>query len=83
MKFLSLAIGVYFIVLAFRQRNALVNYLAFGNAALVLFSAVSLGIIWSQKKSVNLFTSSLFYYYMGIVLELFFFLLGAYLQEPS
>ncbi len=76
MKFLTLAIGVYFIVLAFKQRNTLLNYLAFGNAALVIFSAISLGLIWTQKRSVNLFTSSLFYYYMGIVFELFFFLLG-------
>ena len=76
MKFMLLGIGIFFIALALRQNDRLLNYLAAGNAALVIFSAISLGIIWSQKKSVNLFTSSLFYYYIGIVLELIFFLLG-------
>ena len=76
MKFLILGIGVYFIVLALKQRNRLLNYLAAGNAALVIFSSISLGLIWMDVKSSGLFTSSLFYYYIGIALELMFFLFG-------
>lgn len=76
MKFISLGIGVFFIILALKQKNRLLNYLAAGNAAVVIFSAISLGMIWSERRSVSLFTSSLFYYYLGIVFELIFFLLG-------
>ena len=75
-KFLILGIGVFFVVLALRQRNRLLNYLAAGNAALVVFSAISLGIIWSNIRTFSIFTSSAFYYYLGIVIELSFFLLG-------
>jgi signal transduction histidine kinase len=75
-KFSSLVFGVFFIILAIQQRNRLLNYLAAGNAVLVLGSAISLGILWSKIKSVDLLTSSLFYYYLGIAAELSFFLLG-------
>lgn len=76
MKFIMLALGVMFIILAAKERNKLMNYIAAGNAALVLFSAISLGIIWFKIKPTSLYIHSLFYYYIGIVLELIFFLLG-------
>ena len=83
MKFLILGIGVFFIVLALKQRNPLLNYIAAGNAALVIFSAISLGLIWSEKKTASIFTSSLAYYYVGIVMELIFFLLGLTYKNRS
>ncbi|MBK7433573.1 MAG: hypothetical protein IPI66_06500 [Chitinophagaceae bacterium] len=75
-KFLSLLLGVFFIIMAVRQKNRLLNYLAAGNAALVLFSTLSLALIWLDNRPSGLFSSPLFYYYLGIVLELSFFLLG-------
>lgn len=75
-KFMSLGLGVFFIVMAIRQHDRLLNYLAVGNAALVLFSGISLGIIWGDIRYGSIYKSSLFYYYIGIVLELVFFLLG-------
>lgn len=75
-KLVTLGIGVYFIVLALKRRSHLLNYIAAGNAALVFFSAISLGIILSEKNSFNLFTSSSFYLNLGIVIEVTFFLLG-------
>ena len=83
MKFLSLAIGVLFIVLAFRQRNRLLNYIAAGNAALVVFSSISLALIWIDGKVTGLFNSPIFYYNMGIVSELIFFLLGLTYKNRS
>ena len=59
------------------------NYLAAGNAALVVGSAISLGLIWSNTKSVGLFTSSLFYYYLGITGEIALFLLGMTYKNRS
>lgn len=76
MKFLILAIGLSFIYLALKQRDRLFNYLAAGNAMLVIFSSISLALIWFKVKPTEIYLSSLFYYNLGIVLELFFFLLG-------
>ena len=83
MKFIILGIGVSFIILALKQRNRLLNYLAAGNAALVIFSAISLGLIWRDGKINGLFTSPLFYYNIGIVSELIFFLLGLTYKNRS
>lgn len=82
-KFISLGIGVLFIILSLQQRNRLLNYLAAGNAALVFFSGISFALILLDKKSVSLFSSTLFYYYLGIVLELTFFLLGLTYKNRS
>lgn len=76
MKIIILSIGIIFIILALKKRNRLFNYLAAGNVILVLFSTISFLIILSGLRSYALFKSSLFYYYIGIVLELTLFLLG-------
>ncbi len=83
MKFLILAIGIAFIYLAVKQRNPLLNYIAAGNAMLVIFSAISLGIIWFAIKPASIYLHSLFYYYIGIVFELIFFLLGINYKNRS
>lgn len=83
MKFSILGIGVFFIILAIKQRDPLLNYLAAGNAALVFFSAISLGLIWTVTKNSSFLTSSLFYYYLGIVLEMTCFLLGLTYKNRS
>ncbi len=83
MKFMILGLGVFFIILALQQRNRLLNYIAAGNAALVVFSAISLGLIWQDGKVTGLFDSPIFYYNMGIVSELIFFLLGLTYKNRS
>lgn len=83
MKFLILAIGLAFIYLAFKKRNRLFNYIAAGNAILVFFSAISLGIIWFAVKPGSIYVSALFYYYTGIFFELVFFLLGLSYKNRS
>lgn len=83
MKFLILGIGIAFIYLALKQRNRLLNYIAAGNTMLVLFSAISLALIWLKVKVTGIFLSSLFYYYIGIFLELAFFLLGLTYKNRS
>lgn len=82
-KLLILAIGVFFIVLAVKEKNPLLNYLAAGNAALVLFSTISLGMIWGNVRVNGLLTSPLFYYYLGIAIEFIFFLLGLTYKNRS
>ncbi|HMC99535.1 MAG TPA: ATP-binding protein, partial [Ferruginibacter sp.] len=83
MKFLILGLGVSFIVLAFKLRDRLFTYIAAGNAALVIFSAISLALIWIDNRVTNLFDSPVFYYNMGIVSELIFFLLGLTYKNRS
>ncbi|MEO7307550.1 MAG: 7TM diverse intracellular signaling domain-containing protein [Ferruginibacter sp.] len=83
MKFLILAIGIVFIIMAVKQKDPLFNYIAIGNAMLVLFSLVSLCLILLGIKGFKIYYSSIFYYNIGIVLELFFFLLGLTYKNRS
>ncbi|MEO5891569.1 MAG: 7TM diverse intracellular signaling domain-containing protein, partial [Ferruginibacter sp.] len=76
MKFIVLAIGIVYIIIALSQRNKLMNYLAIGNAFLILFSLISLYIILFQQRTDSIFTNSMVYYEIGIVFELISFLSG-------
>ena len=75
-KILFLLLGIAFIYLALKRKDRLFNYLAAGNAMLVLFSAISFIIAIINVKGPQIYLSGLFYYNAGIVLELIFFLLG-------
>ncbi len=83
MKFFILAIGISFIYLAFKRKNRLFNYIAAGNAVLVLFSIISLLLLLLKVKPAEIYLSSLFYYNTGIAFELAFFLLGLTYKNRS
>jgi signal transduction histidine kinase len=83
MKFLILAIGIAFIFLGIQKRDRLFNYIAAGNVMLILFSLISLLLIIKGMKATRIYYSSMFYYNIGIVLELFFFLLGLTYKNRS
>ncbi|HNH22993.1 MAG TPA: histidine kinase, partial [Ferruginibacter sp.] len=83
MKFVILAIGVFFIVFAARQKDRLLHYLAAGNAMLVIFSSISFTMILLKVLYKTVFSNSLFYYYIGIILELVFFLIGLTYKNRS
>jgi signal transduction histidine kinase len=73
--------GVFFIVYSIKKKNPLLNYLAAGNFSLVLFSVISYIIIitgWRFVKDEysSIFNRALFYYEIGLVFELGFFLSG-------
>jgi len=76
MKIIALVIGIVYIIIALAQRNKLMNYLAIGNAILIFFSIISFLIIVFPLKSGGIFSTSMFYYEVGIVSELICFLLG-------
>jgi two-component system, NarL family, sensor histidine kinase DesK len=74
-------IGIVFIVYSVRRRNALLNYLAVGNMFLICFSIFSLCIIlfnWILIRDYpqSVWNRPLFYYELGVVLELLCFLAG-------
>jgi signal transduction histidine kinase len=79
-KILLLVMVVIFLVYSFRSwDDRLLRYLFWGNFFLFLFSTSSLlmlnlNLIPSQLPSI--FRSSLFYYELGLLIELIFFLLG-------
>ena len=76
MKFILLAMGMVYILIALQQKKRLLNYLAVGNGLLLFFSGISLALIWANVRTSSVLTNSLFYYDIGIVLSLIFFLLG-------
>lgn len=76
MKISFLLLGVAFIYLALKRKDRLFNYIAAGNAMLVLFSLISLIILLLNIKPTEIYRHSLFYYNTGIALELAFFLMG-------
>jgi signal transduction histidine kinase len=83
MKIFILLIGIAFIYLALKRKNKLFNYIAAGNAMLVLFSSISLILVLVNIKATRLYQSPLFYYNTGIVFELAFFLLGLTYKNKS
>ena len=76
MKIFSLILGIVYIIIALTQRNKLMNYLAIGNAVLIFFSIISFIMIMTTLKRDNIFATSIFYYELGLVFEIVFFLLG-------
>jgi signal transduction histidine kinase len=76
MKFIVLGIGILFIVIAFKQKQKLIIYLAVGSAFAIAFSSVALGFILLNIPSRGILTSSLFYHDIGLIFALTFFLLG-------
>jgi signal transduction histidine kinase len=76
MKFIALGIGILFIIIAFKQKQPLMNYLAAGSSFSIFFSIISLGILLLKIKATGIFYSALFYHEIGLVFALTFFLLG-------
>ena len=79
-KLFLFIIGMIFIIYSIRKKNRLLNYLAWGNFALLIFSLMSQFIILFRPKIVSDPTSvlnrAMFYYIIGLVFELLFFLFG-------
>ena len=75
-KIIALLIGIVYIITAFLQRNKLVNYLAIGSGLLIFFAIISFYFILFPSGFKSIFTKPIFYYELGIVSELVFFLLG-------
>lgn len=78
-KILLLVMVLIFLIYSFRhRRKPLMKYLFWGNLLLFVFSLFSQLIIMNPvlRNLPGLLGSSLFYYEIGLVLELIFFLLG-------
>lgn len=73
-------IGVLFFTYSLKRKDPLLNYLAAGNMALIIFSILSfmslLGFVFNKKDPSSIFNKGLLYYEVGVALELIFFLSG-------
>ena len=83
MKLIALTIGLIYVIIGMAIKDRLMNYLAIGNALQIQFSGISLIFILFGIKATNLFNSALFYYEIGIVISVFFFLLGLTYKNRS
>lgn len=81
MKFVLLLAAVVFIVLAVIQKNRLFNYLAMGVATQIFFSFVSLGLSLAKSEGKYIHTSPIFYFELGIICSVIFFLLGLFYKS--
>jgi signal transduction histidine kinase len=79
-KIFFFLIGIVFILYSIKRKDPLLNYLVAGNLALIVFSVMSQAIIQFEWRPVDVkgsvFNRALFYYEIGLVLELGFFLSG-------
>jgi signal transduction histidine kinase len=79
-KFFWLILIVVFLVYSIKQwQNVLLRYIFWGNLCLFIFAVISqLTVLFysSIKNLPGVFSSSIFYYEVGILLELVFFLAG-------
>lgn len=79
-KIFFFLIGIVFILYSIKRKDPLLNYLVAGNFALIVFSVMSQGIIQFDWKlspdKQSIFNRALFYYEIGLVVELGFFLSG-------
>lgn len=78
-KYVLVGVGLFFIIYGIREDNHLMRFLVWGNILLITFSLFSLLMIvfqWRFPSLPDIFNRSLFYYELGLVLELVAFLAG-------
>jgi signal transduction histidine kinase len=79
-KYVWLITTVIFIVYSVRRNNRMLNFLAAGHFFLLLFSVMSVVLIGNPNiftiPRPSIWTDSIFYYEMGMTIELIFFLMA-------
>ena len=81
MKCVLLVSALVFIVLALVQKNTLLNYLAIGTATQIFFSFISLAFVLAKSDAKYIYTSPIFYFELGIICSIIFFLLGLFYKN--
>ncbi len=80
-KILMLLAGFVFIFLSFTERNPLMNYLAIGVSAQMFFFIISLACILVGPDTSSVLTSPIFYFELGVISAVIFFLLGLFYKN--
>ncbi len=71
-----LVAGLVYILLAFVEKNRLMTYLAIGSSIQLFFSIISFALILIHADSTHLLWSPLFYFEIGVIFSVIFFVLG-------
>ena len=77
-KIAVLGAGIVYILLAIVHKNKLLNYLAIGVAIQVFCYIVSLSLNYISIDVAFIFTSPFFYFELGVIFSVLFFLLGLF-----
>lgn len=81
MKIVLLIAALAYIVLSFVKHNPLMNYLAIGVSSQLLFSGVSLILILSGSNATHIYDAPIFYFELGVICSVIFFLLGLFYKN--
>ncbi len=76
MKVFMLAAAIIYIIVALKQKNKLVNYLVAGTAIQIVFYILSFIILLISGKTTGLLTSASFYFCLGIIASVIFYIMG-------
>lgn len=77
-KIIVLMAGIIYILLAMVQKNKLLNYLAIGVAIQVFCYIISLSLNLVNADTSRILTSPFFYFELGVIFSVLFFLLGLF-----
>lgn len=75
-KIITLIAAIVYIIVSLVVKNKLMNYLATGTAIQIFFSILSLILILSGVPTENVLVSPIFYFEIGVIISVIFFLLG-------
>ncbi|MEX1202432.1 MAG: histidine kinase [Ferruginibacter sp.] len=80
-KFLLLTAGIVFIVMSIIVKSQLLNYLSFGAALQIIFFTTSILMGMNGHIVSSIFNSPFFYYELGVISSIVFFLLGLFYKN--
>jgi signal transduction histidine kinase len=80
-KILLLLAALVYIFLSLVQKNPLMNYLAIGVATQIFFSIISLVFVLTNSDANEIYTSPIFYFELGVICAIVFFLLGLFYKN--
>jgi signal transduction histidine kinase len=83
MKILLLIAALVYIFLSFTEKNPLMNYLAVGAATQIFFSTISFVFVITNSDANQIYTSPIFYFELGVVCSVIFFLLGLFYKNSQ
>lgn len=82
-KTAAIACALFYIFLAFIQKNRLTKYLAIGLAIQIFFYGISLLLSLSPRAGDGIFTSPFVYFQFGVIISVLFFLVGLFIKTKQ
>jgi signal transduction histidine kinase len=80
-KIVLLCASLIYIILSFVKKDPLMNYLAIGIATQIFFSIISFVFVITQSRANHIYNSPIFYFELGVICPIIFFLLGLFYKN--